>query len=142
MESGTANGKYFHEIPEDNRFLLDIPGDFDYEQAARDLKEDLGAMQRGKQRNGCRCLAGELVPIVRTVLGLEYCAKITSVTAVIFNVILETREVCGWDSPEIIIQKLRARRAEIAAALSTALPESAEPALCVQDVNMRAASGG
>lgn len=148
MESGTTNGKYFHEIPEDNRFLLGLPDDFNYRQAAEDLKEDLEAMQRGGRQNGHRCLAGELVPIVRTVLGLEYCARITSVTAVIFNVILETRDACGGDSPETIIQKLRERRTEIAAVLSATSPESAghaEPAestLHAQNDNIRAASGG
>lgn len=128
MALGTANGKYFDEIPEDSRFLLEIPDDSDYESAIRDLKENVEAVrERAARKNGCqdgRCLAGELVPIVRAVLGLEYYGRITSATAVIFNVILETREACGDDSSEIIIQRLRERRAKIAAALAAASTKS------------------
>ena len=90
------------EKPEDSEFLLDLPEDFDYYAATVRTEALIGSLT-GK-------FNVHLLSAIKESLHMPMAPVNKSATIVILNAIEETKEMCGFASPEIIFSKLRQRR--------------------------------
>ena len=92
------------EKPEDSEFLLDLPEDFDFYAATVRTEALIGSLT-GK-------FNVHLLSAIKESLHMPIVVPVNrSATIVILNVIEETKEMCGFASPEIIFSKLKQRRA-------------------------------
>ncbi len=109
LSNEPASGEALPETPEDSRFLLDIPEDFDYGQAELRIQ---GCLQRVMDSSR-QAINAELVSIIKIALGLEGTSGQSVATRVILNVIAESKAICGFESPELLIASLRKRRERV-----------------------------
>lgn len=99
---------------EDGRFLLEIPDDFDMENACLRL-------QKMAREPSVRLNTG-LVAAIKIVLNLEFIDSYSDMRAskVILNAVREAEQLCGFTSPEIILKLLIVQRKEIKDLLGSA----------------------
>lgn len=106
---GTADkSEPLPETPEDSRFLLDIPEDFNYDAAVGKIREAIGSSVMSEKEGMVR--GAEVVVAVKQHLGLTGYAGNSAATRVILNVVDEVSREYGAVSAEIVVGRLRTRR--------------------------------
>jgi len=114
MDALTAGTSSLPEKPEDSKFLLDIPDDFDMEGACLRL-QDMVKDPISKYNAG-------LVAAIKIVLNLKFSDARSDMKAsiVLLNSINEAAQLCGYISPETILMFLKVRREKIKELLGSA----------------------
>jgi len=104
MDALTGGTSQLPESPEDSRFLLEIPDDFDMTGACLRLQE--------MYKDPITEIKAGLVAAIKIVLKLKSKRANDEVkaTRVILNAIDESQKLCGYTSPETILMLLKTRR--------------------------------
>ena len=96
------------EEPEDSRFLLALPEDFDYPAACRSVEREILDFRRITNVH--------LLSVVKTALKMQASPEDSPAktekasTTVILNAIEESKRLCGYPDPDLIFGLLRQRR--------------------------------